>query len=255
MAKSNIPDIGAVVGTIHSPRSLAAAQALRAGDVDFLELRVDAFAALPEGAVELGRLQTAASRLPAPLIVTVRHPQEGGAGQLSSTQRQTLFRQFFSYASFIDVELRSVRQLEELLAEARSQGIGTILSHHDFRTTPALTRLHELAWQVQDLKGGIFKVATMARTPQALAVLLEFLTGPPHSRGARGAKPALSVMGMGEFGMISRLVLGRAGSVLNYGYLDTAQVPGQWPAELLKQRLLELGNLKGPTRAKTGKPR
>jgi 3-dehydroquinate dehydratase len=47
-------------------------------------------------------------------------------------------------------------------------------------------------------------------------------------------------MGMGVFGKLSRLVLGRAGSVLNYGYLDTVQVLGQWPAALLKQRLLEL---------------
>jgi len=45
---------------------------------------------------------------------------------------------------------------------------------------------------------------------------------------------------MGGLGPVSRLTLGRAGSVLNYGYLDQLQVPGQWPAELLRQRLREL---------------
>ena len=47
-------------------------------------------------------------------------------------------------------------------------------------------------------------------------------------------------MGMGPLGKISRLTLGRSGSVLNYGYLDKLQVPGQWPAERLKERLAEL---------------
>ena len=47
-------------------------------------------------------------------------------------------------------------------------------------------------------------------------------------------------MGMGEYGQVSRLLFGGCGSVLNYGYLDRPQVPGQWPAEVLKTRLLEL---------------
>ena len=67
-----------------------------------------------------------------------------------------------------------------------------------------------------------------------MAVLLDFLTA------RRAAAPALSVMGMGAYGKVSRLVFARAGSVLNYGFLDRVQVPGQWPAELLKARLAEL---------------
>ena len=47
-------------------------------------------------------------------------------------------------------------------------------------------------------------------------------------------------MGMGEFGKVSRLALASAGSVLNYGYLGDAQLPGQWPAVELKRRLQEL---------------
>jgi 3-dehydroquinate dehydratase len=47
-------------------------------------------------------------------------------------------------------------------------------------------------------------------------------------------------MGMGQYGQLSRLLFGGCGSILNYGYLDKAQVPGQWPAEVLKARLLEL---------------
>jgi 3-dehydroquinate dehydratase-1 len=41
-------------------------------------------------------------------------------------------------------------------------------------------------------------------------------------------------MGMGPVGKLSRLVLAKAGSVLNYGYLLEANAPGQWPAWELK---------------------
>jgi len=45
------------------------------------------------------------------------------------------------------------------------------------------------------------------------------------------------VMGMGNFGKISRLTLAKAGSVLNYGYLDHPNAPGQWEARDLKRQI------------------
>lgn len=230
---------GAVVGTIHSEGSLAAALRLRKGSVDFLELRVDAFARNRTGGSGEDRLEAAAARLRAPLIVTARHPKEGGAHSLSVAERRALFRQFLSHAALIDVELRSAAALAGTLEEARERGVGIILSHHDFRTTPSLERLRELASRASEIGCTVFKVATVARTAAAFSVLLQFLA---ESRVSQKSGPHLSVMGMGEFGKISRLALGRSGSVLNYGYLDKLQVPGQWPVELLRQRLLELGS-------------
>ena len=48
-------------------------------------------------------------------------------------------------------------------------------------------------------------------------------------------------MGMGAFGQVSRLVLACAGSVLNYGYLDKPNAPGQWEARELTGLLRRLG--------------
>lgn len=228
---------GAVVGIVHNPRALVAAQKLCPGAVDFLELRIDAFAALPHADEELTRLENVAGSLPAPLIVTVRHLKEGGSGQLPVAQRRNLFKRFLTFATLIDVELRSAAQLSDVLHEARARGIGTMLSHHDFQATPSLKRLQELARRAKEAECTIFKVATMAHTAEALTTLMQFLTS---QSGAHRCGPAYAVMGMGDFGKISRLVLAQAGSVLNYGYLDKPQVPGQWPAELLKKRLLEL---------------
>jgi 3-dehydroquinate dehydratase-1 len=229
---------GAVIGTIHSPASLKAAQKLKKGAVDFLELRVDAFS---ESDSLLAQLKKAAPGLLAPLVVTVRDPKEGGVNALSAVRRRALLREFFEYASLIDVELRSTGKksgFSELLGEARERGIGLIFSHHDFRTTPPLERLQELAARAGEAGATVFKVATMAKTASAFSTLLEFLA--LHSEGREKPGMKLAVMGMGEFGKISRLALGSAGSVLNYGYLHKPQVSGQWPAELLKDRLREL---------------
>ncbi|MDD5349875.1 MAG: type I 3-dehydroquinate dehydratase [Chthoniobacteraceae bacterium] len=221
---------GRVVGTIHSPAALTAALKLPRGAVDFLELRVDAFA--EAGKCDL--LERSVERLRAPLLLTVRHPLEGGAGRLGAAQRRALYRRFLPQASLVDVELRSAKALEDVLAAARSQGAQVILSHHDFRKTPTLAKLQALRRAARRAGADVFKVAATANGARDAAVLLDFLT-------ARGASaPALAVMGMGTFGKVSRLVLARAGSVLNYGFLDRAQVPGQWPAELLKKRLAEL---------------
>jgi 3-dehydroquinate dehydratase-1 len=51
----------------------------------------------------------------------------------------------------------------------------------------------------------------------------------------------VSAMGMGPVGKLSRLVLARAGSILNYGYLQTPNAPGQWPATELKRLIGEVG--------------
>ena len=50
----------------------------------------------------------------------------------------------------------------------------------------------------------------------------------------------ISAMGMGPLGKLSRLVLAKAGSCLNYGYLKTPNAPGQWSAEDLTRLISDL---------------
>ena len=72
----------------------------------------------------------------------------------------------------------------------------------------------------------VFKIATATNEPRTLARLLEFSATP-----ARGHR---AVMGMGKFGQVSRLALACAGSILNYGFLDKPNAPGQWEARELR---------------------
>lgn len=224
---ASLPISASVVGTVHSHAALRAALRLKAGAVDFLELRVDHFAG------DLEPLRRAVPKLQAPLIVTVRHPREGGAGELTPREREVLYAEFLRCAVFIDVEVRSLTTLRATLAAARAEQVGLIVSDHDFKTTPSLARLLARRTAAQAARPDIFKIATLAQTPAHFATLLNFLTTAKQP-------PALSAMGMGALGKVSRLALARAGSVLNYGYLGEVQVTGQWPAVELKRRLAEL---------------
>jgi 3-dehydroquinate dehydratase-1 len=219
----------AVVGTIHSAVSLAEGLRIRDGECDWLELRVDNF--FPQ----VAKLRRAASKLRCPRIVTVRHSSEGGmAGALTPRQRRALYADFLEVADLVDVELRQAAPMKEVIREAAAEGTGVILSHHDFTRTPRPEKLRELALRARDAGADIFKVAAMTRSPRDLAALLQFLAD------ARGVP--LAVMGMGEYGKISRLALARAGSCLNYGYLGTPNASGQWHAALLKERITEIMN-------------
>jgi len=228
----SLPAPGSVVGTIHSPGALAAALALPAGALDYVELRVDAFAADP---ALLGRLEEAAPQLAIPRLLTVRCPEEGGSGGLDAPRRAALYRQWLPQAQLVDMELRSVAALSGEVRAVRERGCPLVLSCHDFGATPALPALHEAYRQAAAAGASIFKVAATTRTAHDLATLLTFLLEAGETGG-----PAVAAMGMGPYGKLSRLTLGRSGSVLNYGYLDQLQVPGQWPAQELKRRLAEL---------------
>lgn len=215
-----------VAGVVHSDHSLRSALRLPSGAVDLLEIRVDAFA---------GREETLLAKLPKlklPLIVTVRHPDEGGIQSLSTARRRELFRKFLPHAEFIDVELRSAKALADVIALARIADVKIIISHHDFQGTPSVAKLRALAAAARKAGASVFKVATTTATAANVATLLTF-------QSSHKGLP-LSVMGMGGFGKISRLLFAQAGSVVNYGYLGEAQVNGQWPAVVLKKRLQEL---------------
>lgn len=215
-----------VVAVVHSPQSLKLALKLDPSAVDLIEIRLDT---LPSSLDDLGRTL---SLLRHPLILTARHPQEGGQHGLSSAERSALLERFLPFATAIDIELRSVERMPELTKMARDGGVTIIVSHHNFQQTPSPARLHELARRALLARADIFKLAVCADSAADLATLLTFY--------AKQKRMHLSVMAMGSLGRISRLLFGQMGSVLNYGYLDRAAVPGQWPAELLKRRLEEL---------------
>ena len=224
-----------VVAAVHSPATLAAALALAPPPAapDWLELRVDGFQTCP------GKLDALVALAPRPFVVTVRHPAEGGApgATADAAARRRLYEQFMAgpAVAAVDVEVRSLRALAGVVRTARGANLCVVASFHDFHGTPTPGRLHALARRVADAGAHVFKVAATVESPEQLARLLDFM------EWGKTQPVSLAVMGMGRLGRVSRLALAAAGSVLNYGYLGDAgpQVPGQWPAEMLRERIQE----------------
>lgn len=216
-----------MVATVHSPGGLRLATRCKPGDVDVFEFRLDALAG------QLAAVRRALPVLQLPLLITARHPAEGGCGGLSLPERRRLLDEFLPAAAFIDVELRSVGAMRDVIRAARGQGTLVVVSDHHFRGTPTLARMLERQRMAFDANADVFKLATLAEDAGSLARLLELAAA--SSAGPR------AIMGMGKFGQVSRLALARAGSVLNYGYLDRPNAPGQWEGRELRSLLNRMG--------------
>ena len=216
-----------VVATAHSAAGLRIAPGLGLDDVDLVEVRVDALVG------QLGLLRRILPSLKVPILLTVRHPAEGGLGRLTTRRRRELFAEFLPHAAMVDVELRSVAAMGEVISAAKGRGAAVVVSDHHFQRTPPPAVMAERERRAFKAGADVFKIATMTDDARSLASLLEFAARP-----ARGLR---AVMGMGKFGQASRLALARAGSVLNYGYLDKPNASGQWEARELKSLLSRMG--------------
>src|SRR6266581_3183437 len=98
-----IPALG-LVGVIASKDELRLARGLQSPP-DFFELRLDRLSPVQESEI---------AKLKSPLIITARHPAEGGAAKLSQSERRDLLSKFLSQAAFVDIELRSLSALAEI---------------------------------------------------------------------------------------------------------------------------------------------
>ena len=210
-----------VVGVIASRADLERALRMRRPP-DLFELRLDHLAGITD------RLEKVLQKLQTPLIITARHPHEGGAGKLRPRQRRDLLAQFLNHAQHIDVELRSASALRSLLTLAKKKNIRRIISLHSFKSTPSARILAAKARAARSYGADIFKVATRTDTPVELGCLLDFIT-------KNCVNVPLAVMGIGKLGAISRVLLARAGSVLIYASVGTAtDVEGQLSLEQLR---------------------
>lgn len=215
-----------VVGAAHTVAGLRLAQKLRPEVLDVVEVRVDA---LLDHLLEIERTLP---KLAVPALITVRHPAEAGIGNLSAARRVELIRRFLPYAAFVDVELRSTPGFRALIDEVKAAGAKLVVSDHHFQKTPTLSQMLERQRRAFKAGADIFKIAAVLPGAPEFARILEF--------AGKASPGPRAIMGMGKFGQVSRVALAQAGSVLNYGYLDRPNAPGQWEARELKTLLARM---------------
>lgn len=174
--------------------------------VELVELRLD-YIRRP---VNLRRLL---DDRPCPVIATCRRPEDGGKWMRTERDRRMLLRTAIADgADYVDLEMDIA---EEIPRYGNTQ---RIISYHNFDETP--DRLEEIHHQISQLDPDIIKIATMANNP---------IDNIKALRLCRDSEIPTVAFCMGEMGLPSRVLCGRAGSPMTYATFseDRKMAPGQ----------------------------
>ncbi len=194
-----------------------------AAGADLVEVRLDTCVKL---GAEPGAVVAAIPHLALPTILTIRHPSENGDWQASDVERVRWFNQAGVLGvAWIDAELAQWSALTSA-GLVRPPSTKLILSYHDFDGMGQdLTR--RIA-TMRSLGADVAKIAVRPNDAAELAIIRDCYqasTGP------------LTVIGMGEHGLPSRLLAGAWGAAVTFARLDgdVGSAPGQpTVGELLK---------------------
>lgn len=222
-----------VVGSFgDTPALRSASPASLALECDLAEIRLDLFhREISQEGPELW-----AHLVGFPLLFTARCHAEGSPFDLSADTRKSLLKSALPAAALIDIEVSSIAEMADLIAELNAKSIPWIASFHNFERLPTLDELIPRAAQAKQAGAAAFKFAARLHQVEELTILAKLQT---HDFGL----PVAS-MGMGSLGPDSRLLCAQNGSVLNYGFIgETETAPGQWPAKRLRERIHALGKI------------
>ena len=194
--------VGAIpfTGAAEAKRLIIKASAMGA---DFVELRLDYWQKeeLPpfEEAAKL------AKQYGLDVIVTVRHPKEGGVW--SPPWRDEAYERADEMGLACDAELRLAKGVPCKRA---------ILSAHYFDEPPGLGEVRKLSERALEMGAWVFKIATVVNDElRYFAIMTE------------SAHPRTAFMPMGEGTERLRLASAVLGSFLNYGSVGKPTAPGQ----------------------------
>ncbi|GAB5495555.1 MAG: shikimate dehydrogenase [Phycisphaerales bacterium] len=218
-------------------RALADANQAKLLGADLVELRIDSYFPGSEGDEEDARrvaeLQGLIADCPLPAILTCRSAEEGGDYDGDEVDRVSMLEKLCVNTdhppAYLDFELASyqrsanIRQKINLCVDhpkqERDVRTRLILSMHDFDGRPKdLMRKLADAWG--EPAASVVKFAFRARSIRDNLEIFEILRDAP--------KPTIG-LGMGEFGLMSRVLAPKFGGFLTFASLrdETATAPGQ----------------------------
>ncbi len=213
--------------------ALADAEEAKRGGADLVEFRIDEFFGgeleSPAGEDEVRGLLRLVGGSALPCIVTCRRAEEGGAYDGSEEARVSLLERLGVAGGagehpprYFDIELAAFERsanIRQKIGIAAGRGAGLILSVHDAKGRP-----EDLWRRVERLRratlASVVKVAYRARSLRDSLELLEL----PRQIGM----PAIA-LGMGEFGVMSRVLAPKFGGFLTFASLreESVTAPGQ----------------------------
>jgi 3-dehydroquinate dehydratase/shikimate dehydrogenase len=165
-------------------------------DADLIELRLDTVCDPSAAGALAGRRR--------PAIVTCRPEWEGGSFKGSEEERKAILAEALSLgADYVDLEWRA--HFDDLIAQAGGRRI--VLSTHDYRGVPIdlTARVHAM----RSTGAELIKIAARLTALSDAIPLLELGAGSSRQGG-------MILIGMGPYGLATRILAGRFGSVWAY---------------------------------------
>lgn len=171
-----------------------------------------------------------------PVLFTWRTISEGGETPLCSDNYIKLLQAIVDQdlVQAIDVELFAyTEEIGSIMKQAHQQGMQTVMSYHNFQSTPDIETLHVYAERMVSVGTQVIKFALMPITNDDVLSVLQF------TKELMERYPQLPriTMSMGQLGQITRTCGHVFGNCLTFGTLGQASAPGQVDVSIL-QRLL-----------------
>ena len=229
---------GKICGVVTGRTSAEAGKLLEkisGAGADAAELRID-FLKKPS-AENAAKLVKKAKRLGLETIVTCRPGWEGGKFRGSEGERKKiLLKNAESKPDFIDVELESGKEFDEVVAEAKRRGVKVIVSFHDFGKTPSPKELEKILAREFKRGAAIGKVACQVNSANDAVALLELL-----QRARKKGKKIIAI-GMGEKSRPVRVLAALLGSEYSFARADEK---GSAEGQLSVSQMVELTRVGG----------
>lgn len=166
-----------------------------------------------------------------PLLITYRTKKEGGKGSASDKHYTDIMKNVIlsRVPNLVDIEL-SCESCHELIELAKSAGMKTIISYHNFEETPSKEDMSKKFKEMEELGGDIPKIAVMPKNFSDVLTLLE-----TANEVSEENSPIIAIS-MGNMGKISRITP-QTGTALTFASCKTASAPGQIKAEKIDEYL------------------
>ena len=169
-----------------------------------------------------------------PVLFTWRTIGEGGETPLCSDNYIKLLQAIVDQdlVQAIDVELFAyTEEMGSVMKQAHQQGIQTVMSYHNFQSTPDIETLHVYAERMVSVDAQVIKFALMPSTNDDVLSVLQF------TKELTERYPQLPriTMSMGQLGQMTRTCGHVFGNCLTFGTLGHVSAPGQVEVEVLKQ--------------------
>lgn len=204
--------------------------------VDMAEWRADCF----DGVLDYEKLKSAfyslRKTLSKPLLFTVRTVDEGGKLEIAHERYFTLLSEVIRdlKPDLVDIELSCGEvNCRKLIKDAKKNTVATVLSSHNFESTPTDGNMLAILSKAAEYGGDIAKLAVMPDTP---ADALRLLSVSESFSSSNPDIPVIAVA-MGRLGRISRACGGFFGSAVTFAALEQSSAPGQIPFNEMRKIL------------------